>query len=96
MPVQLFIHAARGLPVKTGVRVLKVVVCAFVVCLSAHAAVTAEQLYKDAQKAERAGEIVRAYVLYAEAAAAEPTNLSYWERAQALRPSASNSSLSEM
>jgi len=57
--------------------------------LSARAAVTAEQLYKDAQKAEHAGQTARAYVLYAEAAAAEPSNLAYWERAQALRPSAS-------
>src|SRR5260370_19665996 len=63
--------------------------CAVCLCSSAHAAVTAEQLYKDAQKAERAGEAVRAYVLYAEAAAAEALNLAYWERAQALRPMAS-------
>jgi hypothetical protein len=55
----------------------------------AWAAVTAEQLYKDAQQAERAGQTARAYVLYAQAAAADPANLSYWERAQALRPIAS-------
>ncbi len=70
-------------------KLCRVVVCALFVCLSARAAVTAEQLYKDAQKAEHAGETVRAYVLYAEAAAAEPTNLAYWERAQVLRPAAS-------
>jgi hypothetical protein len=52
----------------------------------AWAAITAEQLYKDAQKAERAGQTVRAYVLYSEAAAADPANVTYWERAQALRP----------
>jgi general secretion pathway protein D len=53
------------------------------------APVNAEQLYKDAQKAERAGQILRAYVLYAQAAAADPTNVDYWEHAQILRPIAS-------
>jgi general secretion pathway protein D len=53
------------------------------------AASTAEQLFHQAQKAERDGEIVKAYVLYAEAAAADPSNIDYWSRAQALRPAAS-------
>ncbi len=53
------------------------------------AATRAEQLFRQAQKAERAGEIVQAYLLYAEAAAADPTNIDYWTRAQALRPAAS-------
>jgi general secretion pathway protein D len=53
------------------------------------AAPTAEQLFRQAQKAEHDGEIVKAYVLYAEAAAADPTNITYWSRAQALRPAAS-------
>ena len=53
------------------------------------APVTAEQLFKDAQKAERAGQILQAYVLYSQAAAADPANLDYWQRAQALRPIAS-------
>lgn len=57
--------------------------------LEGAAAPTAEQLFRQAQKAERDGEIVKAYVLYAEAAAADPTNISYWSRAQALRPAAS-------
>jgi general secretion pathway protein D len=89
VPAQLFIHAPGGLAVKSGVKLCQAVVCVLFVCLSARAAVTAEQLYKDAQKAERAGETVRAYVLYAEAAAKDPANLAYWERAQALRPAAS-------
>lgn len=46
----------------------------------------AEQLYKDAQKEERAGHADRAYLLYAEAAAKNPANPLYWARAQALRP----------
>ena len=60
-------------------------------CLSvaAWAGPTAEQLYKEGQKAERAGQTVRAYLLYAEAAAADPANPLYWARAQALRPASS-------
>lgn len=46
----------------------------------------AEQLYKDGQKAERAGQTDRAYLLYAEAAAKDPANPMYWARAQTLRP----------
>ena len=53
------------------------------------AASSAEQLFKQAQKAEHDGHVVEAYLLYAEAAAADPTNLSYWQHAQALRPAAS-------
>lgn len=53
------------------------------------ASVTGEQLFRQAVKAEHDGDVVKAYVLYAEAAAADPTNLNYWSRAQALRPAAS-------
>jgi general secretion pathway protein D len=53
------------------------------------AAPTAEQLFHQAQKAERDGQVVKAYLLYTEAAAADPTNIDYWSRAQALRPAAS-------
>ncbi|HUA21366.1 MAG TPA: type II and III secretion system protein [Bryobacteraceae bacterium] len=52
-------------------------------------ATSAEQLFKQGQKAEHDGQIVKAYLLYAEAAAADPENLNYWQHAQALRPSAS-------
>jgi general secretion pathway protein D len=55
----------------------------------AGAASQAEQLFHQAQKAEHDGEIVKAYLLYAEAAAADPSNIDYWSRAQALRPAAS-------
>jgi hypothetical protein len=48
-----------------------------------------EQLYREGRKAERAGEIVRAYLLYSEAAAADPQNTTYWSHALALRPVAS-------
>jgi general secretion pathway protein D len=47
---------------------------------------TAAQLFREAQKAEQAGQTVRAYLLYAQAAAKDPQNMTYWSRAQALRP----------
>src|SRR5579859_5449145 len=43
-------------------------------CIYLAAATPAEQLFQQAQKAERAGEVVKAYLLYAEAAAADPSN----------------------
>jgi general secretion pathway protein D len=63
--------------------------CVTFACQEVGAATPAEQLFHQAQKAEHDGEIVKAYVLYAEAAAADPTNADYWSRAQALRPVAS-------
>jgi general secretion pathway protein D len=53
------------------------------------AAENPEQLYRDGRKAEKAGELVRAYLLYSEAAAADPNNTTYWSHAMALRPVAS-------
>ena len=64
-------------------------VCSFFVCLHLAATTPAEQLFRQAQKAKHDGEIVKAYLLYAEAAAADPTNADYWARAQSLRPAAS-------
>jgi general secretion pathway protein D len=63
--------------------------CVLLVAILAWGADNAALLFQQAQKAERAGQITRAYLLYAEAAAADPKNLVYWERAQALRPMAS-------
>lgn len=63
--------------------------CVLLVAILAGGADNAALLFQQAQKAERAGQITRAYLLYAEAAAADPKNLVYWERAQALRPMAS-------
>ena len=54
------------------------------ICLGAEE--TAVQLFRDAQKAEKEGQTVRAYLLYSQAAVKDPTNLLYWTRAQALRP----------
>ena len=47
---------------------------------------TAVQLFREAQKAEKEGQTVRAYLLYSQAAVKDPTNLLYWTKAQALRP----------
>lgn len=45
----------------------------------------AGRLYKQGRKAERAGEMARAYLLYSEAAALEPQNPKHWQRSQAVR-----------
>ncbi len=49
----------------------------------------ASKLFKEGKKAERAGDIVRAYLLYSEAAAQDPTHPEYWQRAEVLRTRAS-------
>ncbi|MGA2132866.1 MAG: type II and III secretion system protein [Bryobacteraceae bacterium] len=45
----------------------------------------ASKLYAQARKAEKAGEVARAYLLYTEAAALEPENHLYWNRSLALQ-----------
>jgi type II secretory pathway component GspD/PulD (secretin) len=45
----------------------------------------ADKLYKQARKAEKAGQIARAYILYTEAAALDPSKNIYALRAQALQ-----------
>ncbi len=42
-------------------------------------------LYREAQKAEKAGQMAKAYLLYSQAAALEPMNPTYWIRSQAVR-----------
>jgi general secretion pathway protein D len=61
----------------------------FLACFRLPAASQAERLYTQAQKAEKEKQIVKAYLLYSEAAAADPTNTSYWAKAQQMRPAAS-------
>ena len=85
---QLFIHAHVAAPVRSLVRIWLLLICGALLSVSAPKP-TAEQLFKEGQKAERAGQIAQAYVLYSQAAAADSTNLMYWQRAQALRPIAS-------
>ena len=65
-------------------------VCAIVLCLLTAgsllgAELTAAQLFAKGRKAEAAGHMAQAYLLYSEAAAKEPGNQDYWLRSQALR-----------
>jgi hypothetical protein len=46
---------------------------------------SARDLYKQGRKYEKKGEFARAYLLYSQAAAAEPKRTEYWQRAQALQ-----------
>jgi len=46
---------------------------------------TAAQLYEKGRKAEKAGRMAEAYIMYSEAAALEPNNQTYWLRSQAVR-----------
>ncbi|PWU00257.1 MAG: hypothetical protein C5B51_25340 [Terriglobia bacterium] len=46
---------------------------------------TAEQLYSQARKAEKKGRMAEAYLLYSEAAARDPKNVTYWLRSQAVK-----------
>jgi general secretion pathway protein D len=50
---------------------------------------TAVELYARGRKAEQAGHIAQAFVLYSQAAAMSPKNKTYWQRSQALRTRAS-------
>lgn len=45
----------------------------------------ASKLYREGRKAEKAGHVARAYLLYSEAAALEPDNHLYWGRSLALQ-----------
>src|ERR1700687_5456223 len=45
----------------------------------------AAKQYEEGRKAERAGQMVRAYLLYSRAAALEPTNQFYWLKSQAVQ-----------
>src|SRR6266404_9541233 len=43
------------------------------------------ELYLRAKQFEKKGELVQAYILYSEAAAADPTHKKYWLKAESLR-----------
>jgi len=79
-----FIHVLRPGAVNTFVTVLRL---GCLVCLAAAAlfAGPASKLYQEGRKAERAGEVASAYLLYSQAAALEPRNSRYWLRSQAVR-----------
>ncbi|HEY7391621.1 MAG TPA: hypothetical protein VH640_24110, partial [Bryobacteraceae bacterium] len=50
---------------------------------------SAARLFAQGKKAEQAGHMAEAYLLYSEAAAKDPKNETYWARSQAVRPRAS-------
>src|SRR4249919_2287910 len=45
----------------------------------------AAKIYDDGRKAERAGQMARAYLLYSQAAALDPSNQLYWLKSQAVQ-----------
>jgi general secretion pathway protein D len=49
---------------------------------------SANDLYLNGRRAERAGRIAEAYLLYSRAAAMSPNNKTYWQRSQAVRTQA--------
>jgi len=69
-------------------RNLEVCLVAAVLALASPSGVLADQaskLYKEGRKAERAGAMARAYLLYSQAAALAPKKTTYWLRSQAVR-----------
>lgn len=62
----------------------------------ANLAEEASKLYKEGRKAERAGEMARAYLLYSKAAALAPKKRAYWLRSQAVRTRAASQSKFEL
>jgi general secretion pathway protein D len=46
---------------------------------------SAEELYNRGRRFEKNGNVAQAYLLYSQAAAADPANRQYWQRAQALQ-----------
>jgi hypothetical protein len=58
---------------------------AALVCAQTALGGKASNLFKQGRKAERAGKMAQAYLLYSQAAALEPNNKSYWLRSLAVR-----------
>ncbi len=79
-------HAPQLDRVKHRVRVCFIAVLLAWATLLPAGEKTAAQLYKEAQKAEKAGEITKAYILYSEAALKDPANPQLWGKAQSMRP----------
>jgi general secretion pathway protein D len=67
--------------VRIGVSILGFLTAA---CLAAQPQPSANDLYLSGRKAERAGHMAEAYILYSEAAAMAPNNKMYWLRSQAV------------
>ncbi len=74
-------------------RFLRILVVCAVVCAASD---TAERFYKSAQRAEKAGDILNAYLLYARAAALDPHNVQYAAKKAALRSRAALTAREEL
>jgi type II secretory pathway component HofQ len=68
------------------VKACRLVVSLVLVSLAFTAEKTAAQLSREAAQAELSGDVAKAYVLYSEAAAKDPTNQLLWLHAQTLKP----------
>ncbi len=77
------------MPRHSHVRVFAPLLCLAVAVPLAAQNPTAAQLFAQGEKAEKAGHMAQAYVLYSEAAAKDPKNETYWARSQAVRSQAS-------
>lgn len=66
-------------------RVRSIILCLLAAAPLLAAELTAAQLFAKGRKAEAAGHMAEAYLLYSEAAAMEPGNRDYWMRTQSLR-----------
>ena len=67
-------------------KLYSLVLCLAVAGMLSAASKASNQLYRAAQRAERAGDLSQAYLLYAQAARQDPSNQLAWHHAQALRP----------
>lgn len=70
-------------------RIVAAVLCLFAAAPICAGEPSAFDLYEQGRSAEKAGHYAQAYLFYAEAAAADPKNASYWSHAQAIRTRAS-------
>lgn len=80
------LHLRRTSCLLVNLRLLGALCLAAVLCFPAEP--SAAQLYKEGRKAESAGDVVRAYLLYSSAAAKDPANRKYWARSESLRTKA--------
>ena len=87
------LHVLPPLRVIFPVRIVAAVLCLFVGLPAAPPLCADEpsawELYEQGRAAEKAGHMAQAYLFYAEAAAMDPKNSTYWQHSQAIRTRAS-------
>jgi general secretion pathway protein D len=95
--VKFILHTHHGIGVNSSVP--KVSLVAVLIALAAAPGALgdeASKLYKQGRKAERSGEMAKAYLLYSKAAALAPKKQIYWLRSQAVRTRAALQSKFEL